>query len=130
MARHLLALIDGDRIDIDLQHLRLRPELSAAARVEGERAADRDDEVGLLQVFEADFRREAAGDADAERIVVEEPARRKRRRQQSTCLRRQCTASHARSGFDRAQAREHDDPLGAGNEFRGGNDIVGMRRHG
>ena len=71
MARHFLALADRDGVDIDLQHLRLRPELAAAARVVGERAADRDDEVGLLQVFETDFRREAARDADAEGIVME-----------------------------------------------------------
>ncbi|MGQ0547140.1 MAG: hypothetical protein ACT4P3_17710 [Betaproteobacteria bacterium] len=44
MARDLLALADRDGIDIDLQHLCLRPELAAATRVVGERAADRDDE--------------------------------------------------------------------------------------
>ena len=38
---------------------------AAAARVVGERAADRDDEVGLLQVLEAGLGREAARDPDA-----------------------------------------------------------------
>src|ERR1044071_9331364 len=83
MPRHFLALIDPDGIDIDLQHLCLRPELAAATRVVGERAADRDDEVSLLQVLNADLGREAARDADAKRIVVEQPPRRKRRRQQT-----------------------------------------------
>src|SRR4051812_29224489 len=76
MTRDLLALADADRIDIDLQHLCLRPELPAAAGVERERAAHRDDEIRILQVLEADFRREAARDADAEGIVVEEAPRR------------------------------------------------------
>ena len=89
MTRHFLALAHRDGIDIDLQHLRLRPELAAAACVVGERAADRDDEVGLLQVLEADLGREAARDADAVWIVVEQPSRGKRRRQQSTGLRGQ-----------------------------------------
>src|SRR5688572_28053506 len=53
MTRHLLSLADRDRIYSDLQHLRLRPELAATASVIGERAADRDDEVGMRQVFEA-----------------------------------------------------------------------------
>ena len=119
MARHFLALADRDGVDVDLQHLRLRPELAAAARVVGERAADRDDEIGLLEVLEADLGREAARDADAEGIVVEQASRGKRRRQQSARLRGQRPAGGARSGFDRTQAGEHDDPFGAGKQLRG-----------
>ena len=71
MTRNLLALADRDRIDVDLQHPGLGPELAAAARVIGERAADRDHEIGLLQVLETDLGRETARDADAEGIVME-----------------------------------------------------------
>ena len=52
-------------------------------------------------------------------VVDEQPAR----------LGGQRPASGARSGFDRTQAGEHDNPLGAGKQFRGARHIVGMRRH-
>jgi hypothetical protein len=59
---------------------------------------------------------------------VEQPSRRKSRRQESTRPGGQRPASGARAGFDRTQAGEHDHPLGAGQQFRRGGHIVGMRR--
>ena len=49
--------------------------------------------------------------------------------EQSTRLRGQRPARGARFCLDRAQAGEHDNPLGAGKQFRGARHIVGRRRH-
>ena len=75
VARHFLALVYRDGIDVDVQHFRLAPELAPAAGVKSERAADHDDEVGLRQVLEPDLGREAARDAHAVRVVVEQSPR-------------------------------------------------------
>jgi len=57
---------------------------------------------------------------------MEQPSRRKRRQQQATHPGGQGPASGARSGFDRTQAGEHDNPFGAGKQFRGAGHIVGL----
>src|SRR5262245_64126090 len=124
MTRHFLALTDRDGVDIDLQHLRLGPELAAAAGVVGERAADCDDEVGWRKVLEPYLGREAARDADAERVVVEQASRRQRGRKQSARPRRQSPAGGPRSRLDRTQASKHHDPFGAGNQLRSARYVV------
>ena len=95
----------------------------------GERAADRDDEIGFLEVFDADLGRVAAGDADAERIVVEKTARGQRRHEQSADLGGECAAGRACAGFDRPEPCEHNHALGTGEELRSFDDVVRMRRH-
>ena len=78
MTRHFLSLVDRDRVDVDLQGLRLRIELPPAARGVGERTADCDDEVSLCYLLEPHLSGKAAGDADAVAIVLEQSAHRDR----------------------------------------------------
>ena len=129
VTRHFLALTQRPGIDVDMQHLRLRPELTAAAGVVGEGAADRDDQVGLRQILEPDLGREAARDADAVQVVVEESSCRQRRGQQSTRLGGQRPARGPRLGFDRAQAGKHDHAFGGRNQLRGLRHVIRMRWH-
>ncbi len=76
-----------------------------------------------------DLGREAARDADAEGIVVEQASRRQRRRQQAARLGGERAARGPCAGFDRAEARQHDHAFGAGKQLRGARHIVGMRRN-
>jgi hypothetical protein len=129
VARHFLALTQRAGIDVDMQHLRLWPELAAAAGVVGEGAADHDHQVGLFQIFEPDLGREAPRDADAVQVVVEESPCRQRRGQQSARFGGQRPARRPRLGFDRAQAGKHDHAFGGRNQLRGLCHVIRMRWH-
>ena len=129
VARHLLALAYRDRVDIDLQHLRLGPELAAAARMVGKRAANRDDEVRFLQILEADLGRSFPRC----RRRTDRRGRGRAREAWSPAIHpssRQAPGKQPRPCLHCTKPREHDNALGTCEELRCFRHIVGMRQHG
>ena len=102
------AVVQPERLGVDLHHLGLGIHVAAVDGVIVEARADGDDEIGLLAQLARDVAGEAAGDAERERIVIEHAAGEQRGRQQRAALLGQRLDLACRAGAHDAAAGDDD----------------------
>jgi hypothetical protein len=110
--------------------VRGREQLAAVDGVVRQAGADRDHEIAFGEDRARRVGREAAGDAEIERMVVEEAPRRQGRRQIRAAQLGELDAVLARAGAHRAAPGDDHDALGGSDELRRALDRLRSRTNG
>jgi hypothetical protein len=126
--RGLHAVVQPQRLGVDLHHLGLGKHVAAVDGVIVEARADGDHEVGLFAQFTGDVTRETAGDPDRERIVVEHAAGEQPGCKQGTALLGQGLDLGCRAGAHHPAARDDDRTLRTGELVDQLRDLMRVRR--